>query len=113
MNDVQRVVVDVVLFGGVAIELLAVLGVCVMRDVYDRLHYVSLVGFGAVLVAIAIVAREGFSLIGDKALLVAAILLVLSPVLVHTTARSFRTREHGDWRPNGPVEAAEIPEQAT
>ena len=26
------------------------------------------------------------------------LLVLLGPVVVHTTARSFRTRERGDWR---------------
>jgi multisubunit Na+/H+ antiporter MnhG subunit len=94
----RSVVAAILLISGGAIELLAVLGMCTMRDVYDRLHYVGLAGFGAVLVAGAIVVHESFSLIGDKALLVALVLIMSGPVLVHTTVRSFRIREHGDWR---------------
>ena len=40
------------------------------------------------MVAAAILAREGFSLIGDKALLIAFFLLVSAPVLSHVTARA-------------------------
>jgi multisubunit Na+/H+ antiporter MnhG subunit len=94
----RAVVAAVLLVCGGAIELLAVLGLCAMRDVYDRLHYVAVAAFGAVLVACAIVVRESFSLIGDKALLVALIVVTSGPVLVQTTVRSFRIREHGDWR---------------
>ena len=82
--------------GGI-LELFAVLGLCVMRDVYDRLHYVGVAGFGALLIAVAIVFRESFSLIGDKALLVGTVLVVTGPVMVQTTARSFLEREHGEW----------------
>jgi multisubunit Na+/H+ antiporter MnhG subunit len=91
-------VATVLLIAGCGIELLAVLGLCVMRDTYDRLHYVGLVAYGALLVAVAVVFRESFSLIGDKALLVAATLVVTGPVLVHTTMRSMLIRERGDWR---------------
>jgi multisubunit Na+/H+ antiporter MnhG subunit len=94
----REVVAAILLIGGGTIELLAVLGLCTMRDVYDRLHYVGVAAFGALLVACAIVVRESFSLVGDKALLVGVILLTSGPVLVHTTMRSFRIREHGDWR---------------
>jgi multisubunit Na+/H+ antiporter MnhG subunit len=69
-----------------------------MRDVYDRLHYVGLAGYGALSIGIAILVRESFSLIGDKALATGIVLLIIGPVLVHTTARSFRTRQTGDWR---------------
>jgi multisubunit Na+/H+ antiporter MnhG subunit len=91
-------VATVLLITGSGLELLAVIGLCAMRDTYDRLHYVGLVAYGALLIAVAVVFRESFSLIGDKALLVAATLIVTGPVLVHTTMRSMLIREHGDWR---------------
>ncbi|MDQ6835348.1 MAG: monovalent cation/H(+) antiporter subunit G [Actinomycetota bacterium] len=98
MSQLHQVSVTILLVAGVGIELLSVLGLVAMRDVYDRLHYVGLAGFGALLVGVSILVREGFSLIGDKALLTGGLLVLLSPVLVHATARSFRTRQHGDWR---------------
>src|SRR5436305_2429019 len=96
--SVRHVAATVLLIGGVALELLAVVGVAVMRDTFDRLHFVGLAGYGALLVGIAILVRESFSLIGDKALLTGLLFVVIGPVLVHTTARSLRTRERGDWR---------------
>jgi multicomponent Na+:H+ antiporter subunit G len=98
VSGLRGVLVACLLCGGVALELVAVLGVCVMREVFDRLHYVSLAGFGALLIGTAILVREGFSLIGDKALATGLLLVLISPVLVHTTARSFRIRALGDWR---------------
>jgi multisubunit Na+/H+ antiporter MnhG subunit len=92
------VLATVLLICGGAIELLAVLGLCVMRDLYDRLHYVGLAGYGSLLIALAIVVRESFSLIGDKALLVGAVLVIGGPIVVHTTMRSMLIRERGDWR---------------
>ncbi|HET6868281.1 MAG TPA: monovalent cation/H(+) antiporter subunit G [Solirubrobacteraceae bacterium] len=94
----RAVLAVVLLIGGGLLEAIAVLGLCVMRDVYDRLHYVGLAGFGALLVGLAIVVRESFSLIGDKALLVGLVLVVTGPILVHSTVRSLLIREHGDWR---------------
>jgi multisubunit Na+/H+ antiporter MnhG subunit len=72
-----------------------------MRDVYDRLHYVGLASFGALLIGGSIVVRESFSLIGNKALLVGVVLVVTGPVLVQSTARSLLIREQGDWRAKG------------
>jgi multisubunit Na+/H+ antiporter MnhG subunit len=66
--------------------------------VFDRLHYVGLAGFGALLVGTSVLVRESFSLIGDKALFTGAFLALFGPVLVHATARSMRTRQLGDWR---------------
>jgi multisubunit Na+/H+ antiporter MnhG subunit len=98
VTHARHVLAIVLLVGGVSIEVLAVLGVVVMRDALDRLHYVGLAGFGALLVGGAIMLRAGFSLIGDKAVLTGFLLVLVSPVLVHTTARSLRIRAHGDWR---------------
>jgi multisubunit Na+/H+ antiporter MnhG subunit len=88
----------VLLIVGVALQVFAVLGVVVMRNAFDRLHYVGLAGYGALLIGISILVRESWSLIGDKALATGAVLLLIGPVLVHTTMRSSRTRERGDWR---------------
>jgi multisubunit Na+/H+ antiporter MnhG subunit len=98
VTHARHVLAVVLLIGGVVIEVLAVLGVVVMRDALDRLHYVGLAGFGALLVGGAIMLRSGFSLIGDKAVLTGVLLVLLGPVLVHTTARSLLIRAHGDWR---------------
>lgn len=101
------VVATVLLVAGGAIELLAVIGLCAMRNLYDRLHYVGLIGYGALLIAIAIVVRESFSLIGDKALLVGVVFVATGPVLTHVTMRGMLIRERGDW-----LEAIEQAERA-
>lgn len=93
----REIVAIVLLVGGGLLELLAVVGMYVMRDAYDRLHYVGLAGFGALAIAVAIVVQESFSLIGDKALLVGAIIVFGGPVMIQTTARSLLIRELGDW----------------
>jgi multisubunit Na+/H+ antiporter MnhG subunit len=93
----SHVIATVLLIAGLVLELFAVLGLVVMRDAFDRLHYVGLAGYGALLIAIAILVRESFSLIGDKALATGVILVGVGPVLVHTTVRSLRARERGDW----------------
>jgi monovalent cation/proton antiporter MnhG/PhaG subunit len=96
---VGDVVVAVLLVLGVGIELVCCLGVLVMGNVYDRLHYTGPASFGAVLIAAAVVIREGvLSQIGTKAVLIAAVLLVVSPALVHATARAARLRERGELR---------------
>jgi multisubunit Na+/H+ antiporter MnhG subunit len=98
LSATRHVFVSVLLFAGVTLEVLAVIGVAGMRNAFDRLHYVGLAGFGALLVGVSILVRESFSLIGDKALVTGVLLVLLGPVLVHATARSFLTRERGDWR---------------
>ena len=96
MSGAGHILTVVLLVAGVAVVVLCCVGVLVMRGAYARLHYAAPAGLGALLLAVAIVVREGFSLIGDKALLVAVFLLVSSPVLSHVTARAARIRELGD-----------------
>lgn len=101
--SVADISVAVLLILGVGIELICCLGVLVMRGVYDRLHYTAPASFGAVLIAAAIVIREGFlSQISTKAILTVVLLLVVSPALVHVTGRAARLRERGELqaRPN-------------
>ena len=93
---VGHVIATGLLVLGVAVEIVAVVGVTAMRDVYDRLHYVGLAGFGALLVGASVLVREGFSLIGNKALLLAIFVLITAPVLSHVTARAARIRAFGD-----------------
>jgi multicomponent Na+:H+ antiporter subunit G len=104
---VRGIVVDVLLFAGVALLLFCALGMLAMASAYDRLHYASAAGWGALLVALAIVARESLSLIGDKALLTAIVLVVCGPVLSHATARAGRIRERGAWNPDPPGQESE------
>jgi multisubunit Na+/H+ antiporter MnhG subunit len=94
----RHVAATTLLVVGVGLEVMSVIGLVAMRDALDRLHYVGLAGFGALFVGLAIVVRESFSLIGDKALLTGVVLVALGPVMVHATARAIRIREHGDWR---------------
>ena len=83
---------DVVMWGllgiGVAVQVFAALGVLLMRDALDRLHYVGASAVGIAGVCAAVVVGEGPSLIGLKAVLTAAFLLVTGPVLAHATARA-------------------------
>jgi multisubunit Na+/H+ antiporter MnhG subunit len=103
----RHLVAVVLLVAGCSLQVLAVLGLLVMRSTLDRLHYVGMAAYGALLVAVAIVARQSFSLIGDKALAAGVLLVGVGAVLVHQTARSLRMREHGDWRSGAPREPEE------
>jgi multisubunit Na+/H+ antiporter MnhG subunit len=94
----KNVVVTALLILGVGLQALSCLGMVAMRSTFDRLHYVAPAGFGLLAIAIAILIDQSFSLISDKALATAALLLVSGPVLVHVTARTARIRELDDWR---------------
>ena len=84
---------------GVACEVVAVLGLVAMRNVYDRLHYVGPATLGALLVTAAMWVYQGPSQNAGEATRAAALILVTSPAMAHGTARAARISERGDWRP--------------
>jgi multicomponent Na+:H+ antiporter subunit G len=86
-------IASVLLVAGVAIELLACAGVVLMRQALDRLHYVAPGGLGGICFAAAVLVQSGPSLIGIRAILLAAFLFVTAPVLAHATARAIHHRE--------------------
>jgi monovalent cation/proton antiporter MnhG/PhaG subunit len=95
--NIVSVVVAALLVVGVAIELACCVGVLVMEDAYDKLHYLGPAAIvGPVLIAAAVVVRESFSQAGIKSLLTAGLLIIASPVLSHATARALyiRQRDH-------------------
>jgi len=106
---VRHVISDVFLWVGVGLNLIACLGVLVMREVYARLHFSSPAVLGAICIAVAVVVKDSFSTVGDNTILVAVFLLVVSPVLTHAAARASRIAAHGDWR-LGPQEHVEVEE---
>lgn len=94
----QGIAAAVLLALGVAIELLCCLGVLIMDNVYDRLHYLGpATAVGPVAIAAAVVLEEALSTAGIKALLIAAVLIGTGPVLTHATARAVRIRQYGHW----------------
>ncbi len=98
----SSVAVAVLIAIGVAIELGCCLGVLVMDDAYDKLHYLGPAAIvGPLFVAAAVVVAEAFSQAGIKALLTAVLLIIASPVLSHATARALyiRQRDHIEQDP--------------
>lgn len=78
----------ILLGAGGAVQMLAVLGVVLMRDPLDRLHYLGPSSLATALIVAAVVVRESFSLIGIYALLLAGLVLFTAPVLAHVTGRA-------------------------
>jgi multicomponent Na+:H+ antiporter subunit G len=87
------VVVAVLVGLGVAGELACCVGLVLMRDVYDRIHYaMTATTIPPLLIAAAVLVEEGWTQPGINALLIAVVLLVVNPVVAHATARVARTR---------------------
>jgi multisubunit Na+/H+ antiporter MnhG subunit len=85
----------VLLAAGGLLELLAILGVILLRDALDRLHYVSAAVVAAVLIPLAILVRESFSQIGVLGLALAGFVVFTGPVLSHVTARAIDHARRG------------------
>jgi multisubunit Na+/H+ antiporter MnhG subunit len=85
---VKDVLVIVLVTAGVGLQVLSCVGVVVMRDALQRLHYTAPAGLAGACLAAAILVEDGPSLIGIKAVLLAAFLLVATPALSHATARA-------------------------
>ena len=93
----EEIVVAALLAVGVLLQLTSVLGILVARDVYDRIHFTEPAGiFTPIAIAIAVVIDFGpLSQAGIKAVMIAVLIVLLAPALVHATARAAHIREHG------------------
>jgi monovalent cation/proton antiporter MnhG/PhaG subunit len=98
----RDVAVAVALVVGVAAQLLACLGVTVMRNAFDRLHYTGPTIVAAAALAAAVLIREGFSLVADKGIMLAVVVAITSPVIVQAMARAARTSERGSLDATAP-----------
>jgi multicomponent Na+:H+ antiporter subunit G len=96
---VKEVTVDLLLAVAVVVQVLAGLGVALMRNGYARLHYAAAAStVGPVAIAAAAVFEESLSETGVKAVIVAIVVLVGGPLLTHATGRAAVVRERGGWK---------------
>ncbi len=98
---------DVLLGLAVAIVLGASLGVLLMRDAYQKLHFVTPAALVApVLVALAVLVQAGLDENTGETCVALLFLAIAGPYLSHATMRAIRVREQGDWRPGQGAGAA-------
>ena len=96
----RGIAVDVLLALAVAIVLASSVGLLVMRDVYQKIHYLTPAGLVApVVVGVAALVQSGLTLDTAETGLALLFVLISSPILPHATIRAARIRERGDWRP--------------
>ena len=106
----REVFSDMLLGLAVVIVAGASLGVLLMRDAYQKLHFVTPAALVApVLVTLAVLVQMGMTENTGETCLALFFLVIAGPYLSHATIRAFRVREKGDWRPgsNGEASAAE------
>jgi multisubunit Na+/H+ antiporter MnhG subunit len=94
----RTLVADVLLGLAVVIVLASSLGILVMRDIYQKLHYVTPVALIApVAVGLSILVQSGWSVNSLQTWLAIAFMVIAAPFLSHATIRAARVRESGDW----------------
>jgi monovalent cation/proton antiporter MnhG/PhaG subunit len=93
----RDLIVDVLLGFGVTAQLICCLGVLLMRNVFDRLHYASAATtVGPVLIGTAVLVRESVSAGGLQTIAIVSLLFLLNPVVEIATARAARRLEERD-----------------
>lgn len=96
---VKDIVSDILLGLAVLIVLGASVGVLVMRDAYQKLHFVTPAALVApALVALAILVQVGVFENSGETFLALLFMIIVGPFLSHATIRAIRVREKGDWR---------------
>lgn len=92
--------VDVLVWVAVAGSLICCLGIVVMKDFFERLHFMAPVSTASVtLILIAVVVQEGWGQASVKMALILLALVFTNAVLAHATARAARVRKLGQWQP--------------
>jgi monovalent cation/proton antiporter MnhG/PhaG subunit len=95
MSDVA---VIALLSVGVGAALLGTAGLLATRNHYDQLHFTGpATVIAPVAISAAVLVEEPLSSAGIKSVLIALVMVLTGPVLVHATARAARVRERGRW----------------
>ena len=96
---VRDIFADVLLGLAVLVVLSASVGVLVMRDAYQKLHFVTPAALVApALVALAVFVQMDLYENTGETFLALAFMAIAGPYLSHATVRAIRIREKGDWR---------------
>lgn len=96
---IATVIADVFLALAVVLVLASVTGLVVMRDTYQKLHFVTpLAVIAPLAVGLAVLIRSGWSMNSSLLWLALLFIVIAGPYLSHATIRAARIRETGDWR---------------
>jgi multisubunit Na+/H+ antiporter MnhG subunit len=94
--SVREVITDVLLALAVCTVLASSVGILVMRDVYQKLHYVTPAAIVApLLTGLAILVQSGFTENSAETWLALVFVMIGGPYLSHATIRAARIRETG------------------
>lgn len=96
---IKDVFSDILLGLAVVIAFASAVGVLVMRDAYQKLHFVTPAALVApLLVALAIMVQHGLQEDTGESFVALLFMVIAGPFISHATIRAIRVREKGDWR---------------
>jgi multicomponent Na+:H+ antiporter subunit G len=99
--NMATIAMEVLLAIAVISALLSTLGMVLMKDFFERLHYMStLTTISSFCLLMAVVIEEGWGQATIKMCLIFLILLVTNAVLTHATARGAWIHTFGRWPPD-------------
>jgi multisubunit Na+/H+ antiporter MnhG subunit len=97
---VKDIFSDILLGLAVLIVAGCAIGILVMPDAYDKVHFVTPAALiSPLLVALAVMVQMGVYENTGQSFLALFFLAIAGPYLSHATLRAIRIREKGDWRP--------------
>jgi multisubunit Na+/H+ antiporter MnhG subunit len=109
---IRDIAADVFLALAVLVVLASAAGLLVMRDVYQKLHFVTPAALVApLLVGVAVLIESGYSVNSSLTWLAVLFMLISAPYLSHATIRAARIRDEGDWRGSRPPGGRPVPEK--
>ncbi len=92
----KTLVVEILVGFAVAVTWISCIGLLAMRNVFQRLHFVTPIAtLSSIAIAAALLLSEPFSQVGLKVLLIVLLLLGSNAVLAHATAAAAQLRERG------------------
>jgi len=98
MSGAAHLAVEVLLGIAVVVALICCLGLAIMPDFYERLHYMASVStISSVFVLAAVVVQEGWGQATLKTIVIVLVLFFMNATLTHATARADRVRKLGHW----------------
>jgi multisubunit Na+/H+ antiporter MnhG subunit len=94
----MHILTSVLLGLAVAVAVFFSLGMAIMSDAFERLHFGAVVaGISGPLIAVAVWIEDNDAQSRIKIILIVLLLLFTNAILSHATARAFRIRQEGHW----------------
>lgn len=93
------IITGILLWAAVAVALLSCLGMAIMRDAFQRIHFSApVVALSSLFIIIAVWIEETDPQARIKVVMIGGLLVGLNAVLTHATAKAIRIKESKRWK---------------